>query len=243
MKSDMAVAEKFAVPVSIVIVALAVFLSSGSSVDAKVITTTGDSETKVAPDRVMVSLSVETQAATAEESQQENSRVSNLVMAVLGEIVPAGDIQTTQLSVYPVTEYDPRTGEIRQDGYRTVHTIVVKTAQTSDAGSIIDGAVDAGANRVDQVSFYLSEEKEGQVKSGILSSAASEAKSKAASIADGVGARIIGIRSVSESSFFVAPFYARAEAASAKDVLGGPTQVTEGEVEVSASVTASFEIA
>jgi len=246
MKPHMAFAEKFAVPVSVIVVAIAVFLSNSNAPDAaavKMITTTGDSDTKVAPDMVMVSVSIETQAATAEESQQENARISNLVMAVLEGIVPSSDIQTTQLSVYPVTEYDPRTGDIRQEGYRALHTIVVKTSRTADAGKIIDGAIGAGANRVDQVSFYLSEEKESRIKSEMLASAASEARSKAKSIADGLGVKIVGVRSAAESSFSVTPFYTRSEAMSAKDILGGATRVAEGEIEVSVSVTASFDIA
>lgn len=244
MRTDLSIVEKFSVPVAIVIVAIAVFASSSASeASAKVITTTGSSEMKVAPDEMTISFAIESEAATAKESQQENTAASNLVMAFLVDVLPLGDFQTTQLTVYPVTEYDPRTGEVTQIGYKTTHVITVKTSQIEDAGKIIDGVIDSGANRVDQISFYLSDEKEREIRAQILDDAAVQAKGKAESMASGLGARIVGLRSASESSFYVTPFYARSEAVMAKDVLGGSTQLAQGEVEVSASVSASFEIA
>jgi uncharacterized protein YggE len=246
MKFD-SVAEKFALPASIIVVAIAIFLSvSNSNSNSKVIATTGNSELRVPPDMVMISVSVESQAMTVEESQKENSRISNLVMATLEGIVPKNEIQTTQFLIYPVTEYNPETGETRQKGYKTAHVILVKTGQTKDVGKIIDSVVEAGASRIDQVSFYLSEEKERKVKSDILSSAASDARLKAELLAHGAGTRITGVRSVAESSFFVKPFNSISNSVSpvafAKDILNDPTKVAEGEIEVSASVTASFDI-
>jgi uncharacterized protein YggE len=243
MRADISLAEKFSVPLAVVIVAVAVFASGAApEAGAKVITTTGSSDMKVAPDEMTISFAIESEAATAKESQQENTKASNLVMAFLVEILPLGDFQTTQLTVYPLTEYDPRTGEVTQTGYRTTHVITVKTSQIDDAGKIIDGVIDSGANRVDQISFYLSDERESEIRSQILDDAAAQARSKAQSIASGLGARIVGVRGASESSFYATPFYARSEAVMAKDVMGG-TQVAQGEVEVSASVSASFEIA
>ncbi|MBI4894464.1 MAG: SIMPL domain-containing protein [Candidatus Aenigmarchaeota archaeon] len=244
MKADLSVAEKFSVPVAIVIVAVAVFVSGTASLAGmKIITTSGTSDMKVAPDEMTISLAVESEAATAKESQQENTEVSNLVMAFLADNLPLSDFQTTQLTVYPMTEYDPRTGEVTRTGYKTTHVITVKTSQIDDAGKIIDGVIDSGANRIDQISFYLSDEREREVRSQMLDDAAAQARSKAQSIASGLGSRIVGVRSASESSFYAAPFYARSEALVAKDVLGGSTQVAQGEVEVSASVSASFDIA
>jgi hypothetical protein len=244
MRADISLAEKFAVPVAIVIVAIAVFVSStASDVGMKVITATGSSEMKVAADKATMSFSIESEAVTAKESQQENTRVSNLVIAFLSENLPLSDFQTAQLTVYPVTEYNPKTGEVTQTGYKTTHMITVETSQIDDVGKIIDGVIDSGANRVDQVSFSLSDDREREIRSQILDEAAVQAKNKAQSIASGLGARIVGVRSASESSFYVTPFYSRSEAVMAKDVMGGQTQVAQGEVDVSASVSASFEIA
>jgi len=243
MKTDLSFAEKFALPAAIVMVAIAVF-ASGALPDAgsRAITTTGSSDMKVAPDEMTISFAIETDGETAKESQQENTVVTNSVMVFLQGILPPGDFQTTQLTVYPVTEYNPETGEVRQTGYRTTHAITVKTSQMEDAGRIIDGVLESGANRIDQISFYLSDEREAELRSQMLDAAASQARSKAQSIASGLGSRIVGVSSASESSFYATPFYARSEAAMVKDAMGG-TQVAQGEVEVSASVSVSFEIA
>ncbi len=240
-------------PVAVVILAVAVFLSgsfgSGSITvtqddNAKTITASGEVQSTVAPDRVRVSFGVETDAATAADAQSENSATSNRILQVVSNSgIPSSDVKTTQLSVYPNTRYDPISGKYVNEGYKAVHMITVETSKLQGVGELIDAVVDAGANRVDQVYFFLSEEKERELRNGMLGEAASKAKTKAEGIASGLGSRIVGVRSASESSFYATPYYFDYALSKSEASAGGNTQISPGDVDVTASVSVSFEIA
>jgi len=231
--------EKLYVPIAIVVLAVAVFVSANQAPDAKVITTSGDAEMKVSPDMVTVSFGVETEAPTAAESQDSNREVSNRIMEKITELgIPSNEVQTTQLTVQPITEYNPETMEFVNRGFRTTHIVTVDTSSLDVIGDLIDAVLGAGANRVDNIAFSLSETKEEESRKQLLDHAAAEARGKAATIANGVGAIIVGVKSATESSFVVTPFFAAAELKST----GDSTQIASGEVEVSASVSVSFQI-
>ena len=241
--------QNILIPAAIVIVAIAVFFSGGTNIGSitvdndltKTITTTGDTKISVAPDLVTVSFGVETEGETASESQSANSAISNKITSTIsGFGIPSSDVKTTQLSVYPLREWNPETGEQIDAGFRTVHIITVETDRTDAVGELIDAAVGAGANRVDSIRFSLQEETEETLREELLDDAASEARGKADSIARGLGTTVLGVASASESSFGVSPVFARAEMFAMDE---GATQVSEGEVEVSATVSVSFEIA
>ena len=247
MKTD---TSKFLIPGAIVVVALAVFFSGGTNIGSitvdndltKTITASGDAKVSVAPDLVTVSFGVETEGATASESQTANSLISNKITSTVSSFgIPSGDVKTTQLSVYPLREWNPETGEQIDAGFRTTHIITVETSKTEIAGELIDAVVKAGANRVDNIRFSLQEETEEQLRAELLDDAAKEARVKAESVARGLGTSVIGVSSASESSFGVSPFYARAESFAFDE--GIATQVSQGEVEVSANVNVAFEIA
>lgn len=233
--------EKLYVPVAIVVLAIAVVVSAnmGASTDTKAITTTGNAEIKVAPDKVTVSFGIETEALTAAESQDQNREISNRIMEEIQSLgILSNEVQTTQLTVQPITEFDPETREFVNKGFKTTHIITVSTSSIGVVGELIDTVVGVGANRVDNIVFSLSENKERELRKQLLDDAAAEAKSKAEAIASGIGASIIGVKSASESSFIITPFFASAELKAG----GAPTQVASGEIEVTASVSVSFQI-
>lgn len=234
--------EKFLVPVAIVIVAVSIFVSAGNkSENFKTITTTGEASIKVAPNKADVSFGIGTEADTASSSQNQNREVSNRIMQAISDfgIVPE-DVKTTQLTVEPVRDYNPVTGKFEDKGFRTTHTITVtaRESQLDRIGELVDSVVGAGANRVESLVFSLDESTEKEMKKQLLDDAASEAKNKADAIASGLGSRIVGVRSASESSFSIVPFLAEAKVGST-----GSTQIATGQVDISASVSVSFEIA
>jgi len=98
---------------------------------------------------------------------------------------------------------DPITKRWKQDltGYRVTNTIIVETANLTLAADIIDGAVTAGANRVDNVSFTLSPEKHLQLKDDLIEKAIMNAQTKAENALAPLNYSITGVKAVSLSEF------------------------------------------
>ncbi|WP_316504453.1 SIMPL domain-containing protein [Nitrosopumilus sp.] len=69
------------------------------------------------------------------------------------------------------------------------------------AAEIIDSAVTAGVNRVDNVSFTLSPEKHIQLKDELIEKAIMNAKAKAENALAPLGYSIMGVKAVSLSEF------------------------------------------
>jgi len=177
----------------------------------RTISVTGSATTSVLPDLVTVQFGVDTEAKTAQDAISTNSQMMNsIVSAVQNSGISKDEISTSSFSIYPVyndSVPDPKTG-IHQSvltGYRASNTLYVKTTKLSSAGSTIDAAVSAGANRVDNVSFSLSPAKQQSLQDDLLGKAVLNAKSRAEKALDPLGQKIIGVKMVSLSEFNVPP--------------------------------------
>ena len=228
----------------VVIGILAYNLKGNTNINEKVVSVTGQSSTTIAPDKAEVYIRILTQGKTASEVEDENSRINNNVIESLKDMgVSSKDIETTQYNLNPDYKYDQ--GESKIVGYSLYNQIKVSTTELDRVGRIIDKSISNGANGVDQVSFVLTKEKEEQIKKEVLAKAASEAKSKALAIADGLGAKLGDLVSVSESNFYYPPFiYAEAAIKSDIERVGSASsvQINPKNLEISATVTASYKI-
>ena len=168
---------------------------------------TGSATTSVLPDLVTVQFGVDTEAKTAQDAIILNSQLMNTVVSAVQNIgISKDEISTAGFSIYPVYEDsipDPKSGIHKSvlTGYRSSNTLYVKTTKLSMAGNIIDTAVGAGANRVDNVLFSLSPEKEQSIQDDLLSKAVLNAKSRAEKAIDPLDQKIIGVKMVSLSEF------------------------------------------
>ena len=177
----------------------------------RTISVTGSATTSVLPDLVTVQFGVDTEAKTAQDAISANSDMMNsIVSAVQNSGISKDEISTSSFSIYPIyndSVPDPKTG-IHQNiltGYRASNTLYVKTTKLSSAGPVIDAAVGAGANRVDNVSFSLSPEKQQSLQDDLLGKAVLNAQSRAEKALDPLGQKIIGVKMVNLSEFNVPP--------------------------------------
>lgn len=78
-------------------------VTPGSAGSANTISATGQGSASLPPDKALVSASVQTRATAASDALDQNSRTVQAVLAaVKGLGVSDADIQTTQLTLYPV---------------------------------------------------------------------------------------------------------------------------------------------
>jgi hypothetical protein len=100
-----------------------------------------------------------------------------------------------------------------------------------------------GANQINNIEFYLSEDREAEYKNQALSAATKNAKEKAKTIASSLDARLGKIVSVSESNFYYAPYrYSMEAAVDTDEAVAQVAKVTPMDVNVQASINVVYEI-
>ena len=176
----------------------------------KVISVVGVATTSVEPDLLVITFGVENQEKLARDTLFANSEsMTSIVDAIQSLGISEDEISTSRISIYPIYDNyrDPVTEKYTQEliGYRVTNTISVETSQLGKAADIIDGAVSSGANRVDNVSFTLSPQKQLDVKDDLLGKAVLNAKKKAENALTPLNHKIIGVKAVSLSEFGMPP--------------------------------------
>ena len=178
--------------------------------EEKIISVTGTVTTSVEPDLLVITFGVETQEITAKQALDANSNtMTGIIDAIKLTGITEDEVSTSRFNIYPVYEgyEDPITQRWKKDltGYRVTNTITVETSELDLAADIIDGAVTAGANRVDNVSFTLSPEKHLQLKDELIEQAIMNAKTKAENALAPLDYSITGVKAISLSEFGMIP--------------------------------------
>jgi len=176
----------------------------------KVISVTGIATTSVEPDLLVITFGVENQEESARDALIGNSNSMTSIVDTIQTLgISEDEISTSRISIYPIYDNyrDPVTERYVQEliGYRVTNTITVETSQLDKAADIIDGAVSSGANRVDNVSFTLSPQKQIDVKDDLLGKAILNAKKKAENALAPLDHKIIGVKAVTLSEFGIPP--------------------------------------
>ena len=208
--------------------------------EERTLSITGMGSVPLSPDEARIALGVETRGATAREaSERNNEAMQSVVEAVKALGVEEKDLKTRYIAVYP--EYRYRNGgEPILIGYRAVNTLEIRLRgeMLEKASDVIDKAIEAGANRVENVVFTMSDELKRSVRAEAIKIAAEDAKSKAEQILGPMGLSITGVKSISinEQGFYPIPMVAMEKAAGAPD-RGAPVFPGETEYTVILQVT------
>lgn len=216
---------------------------SSSTVKERTVTVTGTGSIYAVPDIAKFSTGVVTEADTSADAMQKNAQLmDSVVNAIRRAGIPEKDIRTGRLTLEPVYNYysQPQgsTEKPKIVGYRATNTVTVTVRDMSKVGTTIDAASNAGANKVNGVSFELSDEKSSEVYKEALKKAVSEGADKAKTIADAAGTGALTLKSLSESgTYYPQPYYMDFAGAEAKAASVAPTPVSPGEQKVQATVS------
>lgn len=219
------------------------------------ISVSATSSEKVTPDLLIIQLKVVTEDTNAKDSQEENADVMEELKAELKTLgVPDNEVKSSSYSVQPITRSEKRCDSYGTcnwhsvvTGYRTIHAITLSLTNLSLGGDVLDGATGVGTNQtfVDYVQFTLQDETRRSVEKSLLKEAALEATDKAGEIAKGLNATLGKPLAASESIYYPSYQYIyRTDYALEAGAPSAPsTELSAGEMEVSATVSASYEIA
>ncbi|HCF49236.1 MAG TPA: hypothetical protein DER60_03070 [Syntrophomonas sp.] len=206
-----------------------------------VVTATGT--TTVAPDQARISLGVVTSNKDLALAQSENNQNTQKVIAAVQTMgIDKSHIQTSSFNIYPQYDYNTRSTGVLI-GYQVRNEITIVVKDISKAGSILDGAVQAGANNVNYVSFekanldaaeneaLLKAIARGHDKAQLIASAAQMSLGDLLNISEGYNATIY-------------PNVANIAMDSAKGMGGAVNSVpiSPGELKVNATVTMVYQL-
>lgn len=178
-------------------------LTDGSHTE-RTISVTGTASASVEPDTLVIRIGVETQAATASSTLRSNAALMESVIKAITDVgVPKDDISTAAITLSPVYESHDEDGKWMRElvGYSTHNTVTVETAMLDKAAEIIDDAIEAGANRIDNVGFALSADRRAKMHSELVNEAMLDAVARASVALEPLNHTIDGVKSVRLSDF------------------------------------------
>lgn len=222
--------------------------SSGAQSNQRELSTDGRGSVTLSPDEVQVTVGAVTQAPTAQAASDANAAVMSAIISKLNSIgVSNSSISTTTFSVSPLYNYT-KTGQAVVYAYQAEHILLI-TQQSSDLGAlgakvsqIIDGAVAAGANQVNQVYFTLSDQLMKSADNQALQLSIQDAASRATLMAETLGITLSGVVSISSSTQSSPAVGSLSTLRSSSGSSAASTTVVPGNFTVTASVQVAYGI-
>jgi uncharacterized protein len=212
----------------------------------------GNAETMVKPDKVTLTLSVETTNKTANAALIANSEtVNNVLDALKSSGVKENETSTSFFNISPnyniTQEEDFRPIQSRDIiSYTVTNSITVDSTNLLNVSQWIDTAVQAGANDVSSTSFILSDKKSELIKNDLLRQTIMDAKNKADIAAPALGLEVVGVRSIVSEGIDGIPVPQQSlfasEAIDPTTARVSPPPIIAGEQKVTSSVNITFII-
>lgn len=217
-------------------------LSPAFAEEAKVlrsISISGHGEVRTVPDLAIVSIGVTTQAKTAREALDTNSKsMQSLLdeMKTLG--VESRDITTSNFSIAPRIDYgrdNNQPGKVV--GYDVNNMVTVTVRKIDDLGGLLDVAVTSGSNTISGITFSVA--KPDAMLDEARKLAVADAKHKAEIYAAAGGFTLGNIISLSEGGAYPAPqpYVFKSARSESADV-----PIAAGESALSIDVSIAYEI-
>lgn len=205
--------------------------------NASKLTVQGDGKVTASPDMATIVLGVETQNASAAGAVRENAGLMNkTINALRAAGIAENNIQTSSFSLTTMPQDQPKTVFEKQKApvFLAANQVTVKLNNTTEVGRVLDAAVSAGSNSIQQVSFDLRDPRPQNDRAMTL--AIEDARRQAEVAAKAAGVKLGRVLEITEGYGYVAP---TARNALFADI---STPIQPGQLEVSASVTVIYEI-
>ncbi|MFY4815110.1 SIMPL domain-containing protein [Haloarcula argentinensis] len=193
-----------------------------------------DATVERAPDRATVTVAAVGRGETAEAARNNLSGDADAITSALED--EGATVTSSRFQIRP--EYEESREGREQVGYVAIHTVEAETSNVSTAGTLIDAAVDAGADRVEGVRYSLSEETRQDAREEALTTAMDNARTDAEVVAAAEDRSVGDAVTVQTSNHGRPVVYAEAMASDA----GGRTNIQPGDVTVDASVSVTYEL-
>ncbi|HQJ62418.1 MAG TPA: SIMPL domain-containing protein, partial [Methanothrix soehngenii] len=197
----------------------------------------GEGKVKAAPDMATIVLGVETRSTSAAEAAEENAILMNqTINALLDAGINESQMQTSRFSLTTMPQDEPRGADATQEPptFLATNQVTVRLENTADVGRVLDAAVSAGSNSIQEVKFDLKDPTPQNDEA--MTIAIKDAQRKAQVAASAAGLELGKILEITVGYGYVM------EASRSYSYAMDATPIQPGEMEVTASVNLVYEI-
>ena len=200
------------------------------------INVSGEGKVKVAPDQASISISIETKGSKANDVKQQNDKKMDAILKFIkNSNIAKEDYQTQRVSLNPNYDY-----EKKKYSYIAIQTLQILLKDLSKYDVLMEGLVDQGINRIDNVEFKSSKMKELQSDARKL--AVKDAKAKAEDFVSVLGQKVGKALLISDNSqsYVSQPRMYAMKSSMVMDESIPKETLAIGEIEIMANVSVSF---
>lgn len=202
------------------------------------INVTGEGKIKIIPDQAAISISVETKGAKATDVKKENDTKIDAVLKYIKKMnIAKEDFQTQRVNLYPNYDY-----EKKKSNYMATQTVIILLRDLNKYDALMDGMVDVGINRIDNVEFKSS--KMEALQSDARKLAMQNAKAKAEDFVSVLNQKVGKAMTISDNTqsyYPPRPMYEMKTMAMADGGGAAPREtLAAGEIELVVNVSVSF---
>jgi hypothetical protein len=209
---------------------------------------TGSALSRLAPDRVFISVGVETTDKTANDALSLNSGLMNNVISELRSAgLKPNETSTTFFNIFPLYNYTESGTRLNVTGFTVTNTLQIESSNLDNVSQWVDTAVASGANSINSIDFSVTEKKLEDTRTKLITDAIDNAKQKAEAAASAVQLSITGVKSIVVDGSTISPppppqpFY-RESISAQGGTSASSTPLIAGEQEVSVTVSGIFSM-
>lgn len=199
------------------------------------INVSGEGKIKVIPDQASITISIETKGSKADDVKKDNDKKMDAILKFIKKsAIAKEDFQTQRVSLNPNYDY-----EKKKYNYVATQTVQILLKDLSKYDSLMEGLIDAGVNRVDNVVFKSSNMV--QLQSDARKLAMKDAKAKAEDYVSVLNQKVGKAITISDNSqvYYPQPVMYAMKTMANSDSAPRET-LAAGEIEITANVTVSF---
>ena len=197
----------------------------------------GEGTVSIEPDLAQLRVGVTTDAKTARDAAEANSRAMTAVTAAVKALgIAERDMQTSRYAIQPIYEQGGHPGRNRISGFQATNSLMLKLRQLDRVGEVIDRLTTAGANTLGGVEFIVSNPSKHLDEA--RSQAVADARRKAELYAKAAGVTLgQPFTLIEQSANMHNPPMMMARSAAAPE-----TPIAAGERTLRVSITVSFDL-
>jgi uncharacterized protein YggE len=186
------------------LVAALLFCSLATAETVRTVSVSGQGEVRAQPDRAHLVLGIEARNLKLDDARGQVTRGVEAVLKLTRDLkIDPKDVQATRFTVQPEYDWNNQNRTRNLLGYYVVRQIQVELKDLEKLGTLVERAVDLGANQMGDPT--LDSSRRHDLEREALAKAVEDARLNAETMARAAGAKLGAVRTLSSSSGVVGP--------------------------------------
>lgn len=224
----------------LMVLVLSLSACAGVAPQARSLTVTGAGQVALQPDIAYIYIGVNTENASAADAvAKNNADTQRLIDALKAQGVAAEDIRTSNFSIWTNRPYTVD-GQSGATTYVVDNTVYVTVRNLENLGDLLDVAVRSGANTIHSIQFDLADKS--QAMSEARAAAVEAARRQAEELASTAGVRLGQVQTISFYDSMPSPVFEGKGMGGGGMAVDMAVPITPGQMQLTVTVTVSYEI-